>query len=360
MPGDKDAKTEEPTSRRKSEARNSGQVPKSQDLTATVLLLGGLLTLRFLGPSIWARMLAIYKTAFSSANPTDQDQLIPFAAVLAKEIFWMVGPFMLSIMVIGLLILYAQTGWLLTLKPLTPSLGKLNPITGVSRLFSLRSVMQLGQNIAKLSLVVLVAYFVLKNMAEEVIFSLALDHLAIVAFVGHLAFRLGVALALMMLVLALIDYVYQRYQHNKDLKMTKEEVKDELRSMEGDPVVKRRRREVQMQLAMQRLKQVVPEADVVVSNPTHVAVAIKYDTETMAAPKVIAKGVDQMAIRIRQLAAAAGIPILERPPLARALNESVEVGQEIPETFYQAIAEVLAYVYELAGRGMGPKPVSVG
>ena len=163
-------------------------------------------------------------------------------------------------------------------------------------------------------------------------------------------FELCMQLSAALLVLALLDLAWQRYRHERDLRMTKEEVKDEMRSMEGDPAVKRRRRQLQLQLAMQRLQRDVPTADVVVTNPTHVAVAIGYDVETMAAPKVVAKGADHIAIRIRQIAAQHGIPIVERKPLARALFEAVDVGQYIPEKFYKAIAEILAYVYELTGR----------
>ncbi|MCP4245577.1 MAG: EscU/YscU/HrcU family type III secretion system export apparatus switch protein [bacterium] len=196
-------------------------------------------------------------------------------------------------------------------------------------------------------------------MADQIMFSLSLDYVSVFGLGAALVFQLGMTLAIVLLVLALIDYAYQRYKHERDLKMTKEEVKDELRSMEGDPVVKRRRREVQMQLAYPRLQKEVPGADVVVSNPTHVAVAIKYDADTMASPRVVAKGADLMALRIRQLAAASGVPIMERPPLARALYESVQVGQEVPERFYQAVAEILAYVYELTGRNLGPQPMAV-
>jgi len=157
-------------------------------------------------------------------------------------------------------------------------------------------------------------------------------------------------LSIALLILALLDYAWQRFRHERDLRMTKEEVKDELRRMEGDPHIKRRRRQLQLQLAMQRLRKDVPKADVVVTNPTHLAVAIAYDSGTMMAPKVVAKGADEIALRIRQIAAECGIPVVERKPLARALYEAVEVGQYIPENFYRAIAEILAYIYELAGR----------
>ena len=163
-------------------------------------------------------------------------------------------------------------------------------------------------------------------------------------------FELGIKLAAALIILALLDYAWQRYKHERDLRMTKEEVKDEMRSMEGDPNIKRRRRQVQLQIAMQRLQKDVPTADVVVTNPTHIAVAVRYDTETMIAPRVVAKGADYMALRIRQIASEFGIPIVEKKPLARALYESVEPGDYIPERFYRAIAEILAYVYELTGR----------
>jgi len=165
-------------------------------------------------------------------------------------------------------------------------------------------------------------------------------------------------LTLVMLILALFDYAYQRYRHERDLKMTKQEVKDELKNMDGDPKIKQRRRRVQMELAMQRLRAAVAKADVVVTNPEHLAIALEYDAERMNAPVVVAKGADYAALRIRQLAAAAGVPMVERRALARAMYDVVRVGQEIPERFYQAIAEILAYVYEVTGKGLGPRAVS--
>jgi flagellar biosynthetic protein FlhB len=186
-----------------------------------------------------------------------------------------------------------------------------------------------------------------------------MNYVLLYQMLGELVFKIGIRLAAVMLVLALFDYVYQRWQQEKDLKMTKQEVKEELKRMDGDPVVKRRRRQVQMELAIQRLQSAVPRADVVVSNPTHLAIALAYDPERMNAPRVVAKGADYVALRIRQIAATAGVPIVERRELARAMYDVVHVGQEIPERFYQAIAEILAYVYELSGRGVGPRAVSV-
>jgi flagellar biosynthetic protein FlhB len=229
-------------------------------------------------------------------------------------------------------------------------LNKISPLSGLQRMFSVRSVMLAVVSFGKLLVVAVVAYLTLSGSADAVINAFIFGFHDVFVLGSMLMFRLGMRLAVALLILALLDLAWQRYRHERDLRMTKEEVKDELRSMEGDPLVKRRRREVQLQLIIQRLRKDVPTADVVVTNPTHVAVAIRYDTETMIAPKVIAKGADLIALRIRQIAAEFGIPIVERPPLARALYESVDVGQYVPERLYRAIAEILAYVYELTGR----------
>jgi flagellar biosynthetic protein FlhB len=180
-----------------------------------------------------------------------------------------------------------------------------------------------------------------------------LPHLSVVGVGAELFFTLGLRLALVLLFLAILDFGYQRYKTTQELKMTKEEVKDELRSMEGDPKLRQRRRQIQMEMTLQRIRTAVPKADVVITNPTEFAVAIQYDAETMLAPKVTAKGADHMARRIRELAIEHGVPIVERKPLAQALYRTVDVGQEIPAQFYKAIAEILAYVYELSGKSYG-------
>jgi len=231
-----------------------------------------------------------------------------------------------------------------------PSLAKINPLNGFARLFSIRSVMAAITSFAKLILVGVVAYFTIAHGAASILHSFTFGFHDVVRLGCALTFELGMKLSVALLILALLDFAWQRFRHERDLRMTKEEVKDELRSMEGDPSIKRRRRQLQLQMAMQRLRKDVPKADVVVTNPTHLAVAIAYDAETMIAPKVVAKGADEIALRIRQIAGEFGIPIVERKPLARALYDNVDVGQYIPEQFYRAIAEILAYIYELTGR----------
>jgi flagellar biosynthetic protein FlhB len=343
-------KTEPPTPRKRREARAKGQVARSQDLTAAALLFAAFLTLRFVGPPLWTSLVALVAAALTPDSPTRLDELPVFVSAITWELAQRLGPYLLIIMVAGLLVLFAQVGPLLTFQPLIPSLNKINPLKGIQRLFSIRSIMLGTINFGKLAVVGLVAYLALTQEAAAIFFASTLGFFDVVRLGGTLMFELCMQLSAALLVLALLDFAWQRHKHERDLRMTKEEVKDEMRSMEGDPAVKRRRRQLQLQLAMQRLQKDVPAADVVVTNPTHLAVAIGYDAETMAAPKVVAKGADQVAIRIRQIAAQHGIPIVERKPLARALFEAVDVGQYIPERFYKAIAEILAYVYELTGR----------
>jgi flagellar biosynthetic protein FlhB len=363
MAADQDSKTEAPTPRRRNEARKKGQVARSQDLSAAIMLFAGFLALILLGPHVWLTLMAITRTALNVEEVTQGREVVILAFSIAQEALKVVVPIMLILLLAGLAVLFAQVGFLLTLDPLIPSLSKISPLNGIKRLFSFRSVAMALVNMGKLLMVALVAYLTLSGSATEILYAFTLGFSDVLRLGATLTSRLGIRLSAVLLVLALIDYAYQRYRHERDLKMTKEEVKDELRSMEGDPVVKRRRRQVQFQLALQRLEKEVPQADVVVTNPTHLAIAIRYEAEAMVAPKVIAKGADHMALRIRKLATDYGIPIVERKALARAMYEVVEVGEYIPERFYKAIAEILAYVYELSGRSVtagAATPVPVG
>jgi len=350
MPAEFGEKTEPATPRRRSEARARGQIARSLDLAAAVLLLSGLIALDIWGVPLWQGLLQLMRSGLDPAVPWSVDEAMPFAISAASEMFRRLAPLLVMLFAAAAAVLYAQVGPLLTFEPLTPNLGKLNPLSGLQRLFSTGSLVSTLMNLAKLGAVGLVAYAVMAGSAASILFAGSLGCAQLLLLGAKLTFRLGLSLAAVFFVLAVFDYVWQRYRNERALRMTKEEVKDELRNMEGDPGIKRRRRQLQLQLAMQRLKKDVPKADVVVTNPTHISVALAYDSETMPAPKVVAKGADEIALRIQQIAKESGIPIVERKPLARALYETVEVGRYIPERFYQAIAEILAYVYELNGR----------
>ena len=343
-------RTEAATPKRRRESREKGQVARSQDLPAAVLMFTAFTALWLVGPALWQSLAAIMTAALSPDVPEQLDNILPLAGAIGVELVERLGIFLVIVFVATLISLYAQIGWLFTLKPLIPSLSKINPIAGLGRLFSARSVMRAAISFGKLLLVGAVAYVTLAGSAAAIVYSFSLGFHGVIRVGAALTFDLGIRLGVAMMILALLDVIWQRYRHEKDLRMTKEEIRDELRSMEGDPYIKRRRRQVQMQLAAQRIQKDVPKASVVVTNPTHVSVAILYDAESMAAPMVVAKGADYLALRIRQIAREHGIPIVERKPLARALYESVEPGEFIPERFYRAIAEILAYVYELTGR----------
>jgi len=345
-----DDRTEAPTPRRRMEARSKGQVARSTDLTSAVLLMAAFGGLYFFGPPLCQVLTAMIVAALSGDSAASLSAVGPLASTMGLQLGRHLIPLLAGLFVVALVVLFGQVGWLFTLQPLIPTLNKVNPLNGIMRLFSARSIMMAVINLVKLFFVGGVGYLTLSGSAAAVLSAASLDFRDIIVLSAALTFELGMKLAAALLVLALVDLLWQRHRHERDLRMTKEEVKDELRSMEGDPQIKRRRRQLQLQLAMQRLRKDVPTADVIVTNPTHYAVAIKYDSDSMEAPRVVAKGADYVALRIRQLASDLGIPTVERKPLARALYESVEVGQYIPEKFYRAVAEILAYIYELTGR----------
>lgn len=356
-------RTEAPTPRRREEARERGQVARSADLSAAVILLGGLLLMHWWGEGIFGRLLAVMRMYLGEDGTATVDprQLGTVAQSVLLETSRLLLPFLLALMVMAVVTNYLQVGWLITFKPITPSLDRLNPLTGLGRMFNARAFVHLVMGVLKMAVLVVVTWWTLSGRIGLLASASGMSHLTVAAVAADLLFTLGLRLAIVLLILALTDYAYQRYRTEKDLRMTKEEVREELKRMEGDPKIKARRRQVQMQMALQHIRSAVPKADVVVTNPTEFAVALRYDGQVMQAPKVTAKGTDFLAMKIREIAIANGVPIVERPPLARALYREVEVGQEIPADLYKAVAEVLAYVYELAGRGYGRRAgVGVG
>jgi flagellar biosynthetic protein FlhB len=251
---------------------------------------------------------------------------------------------MLLVAIVGHLI---QFGPMLSTQTLEPKFDRLNPVQGLQNLYGRKNMVRSGLNIVKLLIVCCVGYAYLSRCVAEIAMLPVLELKGMLAVAGELMLHLVMWLLALLLVLGVADFMFQKWQHTQELKMTKQEVQDERRSMDGDPQIKGRRLRMMRQIAMQQVNNAVPNANVVVTNPTHFSVALQYDQGSMAAPRVVAKGVDHMALRIRQVAMIHKVPIVERPPLARALYAEVEVGQEINEELYQAVAEVLAYVYRL-------------
>lgn len=352
MPAEHGDKTEAATPRRRQEARERGHVPRSVELTAAVLLLGAMLLLRYFGPDLFwhLRLLLVGGLDIDAPFADPRDELKRFGAAAAAMLALSLLPILGGLALLSAVSNLGQVGAVFSWNPLTPQAGRLNPLSGLSRIFSLRSLAQLGVNLLKLLLVTWIAWSAIEDGLPQILASLELEQSQFIGLAGQMTFDLGIRLAIVLLLLAVFDFGYHRWQYERDLRMTRQEVKEEMRRMEGDPVLKHRRRQIQMQMAMQRLRRDVPKADVVVTNPTELAIALKYDEKSMRAPVVLAKGADLLARRIRELAIAHGIPIIERKPLAQALYKAVEAGQEIPPHLYQAVAEILAYVYELSGK----------
>ncbi|HBS29556.1 MAG TPA: flagellar biosynthesis protein FlhB [Phycisphaerales bacterium] len=352
MAEDLGERTEDPTPRRLSEARDKGQVAKSTDLTSAVLLTGAVVLVVALLPWMVRSMGLLLRYHLDERTlgglPT-LGRITPDLTLTALEAARVLAPAMALMALVAFLANVAQIGLHLSSRALEPKWSNLNLIKGLGKIFSKRTLVKGGLDIGKFLLIGAVAALVIVGDLPLIA---ALPHLHLegaFAIAGELVRELAIWILLVLIALGLLDFLYQRWQHRQDLRMTKHEVKDEFRSTEGDTETKARRIRMARQIAMQRLQQDVPKADVVVTNPTHYAVALRYD-QTMRAPKVVAKGADYLALKIRYLAVAHGVPIVERPPLARALYNEARVGREINPAHYEAVAEVLAYVYRLEGR----------
>ncbi len=346
-------KTEAPTPRRRQEARASGNVARSADLTAACILLASIVLLYVFGFKILTGMKVVVRGMLDAsrvANPTRSDDIAVLAAFAGRVVLDAVAPLCLGITAVALLASVAQVGFIFTTKPLEPSLSKISVLEGVKKMMDARAGMRLLMSLGKILLIAAVAIAMIVQDLPRMVLLAQMEVLPMFANACELVYLMALKLAMVLLVLALLDYAFQRWKHNRDLRMTKQEVKEEMKRMDGDPLVKQRRARVARQLALQRIGQAVPNADVVVTNPTHFSVALRYDATSMIAPKVVAKGADFLAMRIRQLAVANGVPIVEKKELARTLYHGVEVGREVPPQFYGAVAEILAYVYRISGR----------
>jgi len=348
MADDLGDKTELPTAHKREEAKRKGQVAKSQDLAGVIELIAAVVTLVTLGGGLARGMATILRKSLeASGEAIEVGALAPLLVGTMIETAATLGPMLLALLAVGITAHMLQTGPMLTPSVIGFKPERLDPIKGIARLFDTKNLVKSLVNIAKLVFIVVVTWPVLRGEFGKVVSLSRLDLAMGLVELGRMLLELLATLLACLLVLAIIDFAFQKWQHTRDLRMTKEEVKDERRSMDGDPQVRGQRQRMMRELAMQRINSAVPKADVVVTNPTHFSVAIAYDEATMRAPRVVAKGADHLAFRIRQVAIGHRVPIVERPPLARALYAAVEVGQEISPEYYEAVAELLAYVYRL-------------
>jgi flagellar biosynthetic protein FlhB len=343
-------KTEPATPKKREDARKKGQVANSRELTSVLVLLSALSAFYFSGGWMFHQVAGIMKTVFGQAGQHDfgAQNVHSLMWFLFQKVVMIMAPLIAVVAVAGIFGNIAQVGFLLTGEPLTPNLKKLNPLKGMKRLISARGGVELVKSILKVIIIGGVAYLMIRGELTKIPALVTISVSSIMEFIGQVALKLGFYTCLVLIILAAVDLVFQRWQHERDLRMTKQEVKDEFRQREGDPMVRSRIRAVQREMAMRRMMDAVPDATVVITNPTHLAVAIKFD-RSMQAPMVVAKGAGHLAARIREIAAEHDIPVIEQKPLARALFKNVDIDQYIPADLYHAVAEILAYVYRLKG-----------
>ena len=341
-------KTEEPTPKKIEDARKEGNVPKSQDTSGVITLFVAILSLLMLFPYMAEHVVTLFKYYFSIIGRTiDKASLIDIAVVTMKEFLLIIMPIAVVVAIAGVVAGLAQFGFLFTTKAIMPDFKKIDPIKGIKNLFSMKKLIE-GVKITFKSHVTLGVgfiffFFFIKELPTVAMFSLAdqldwlVEKMIIIAFV----------MLLIIFIFALIDIIIVRKQYFDGLKMSKQEIKDEMKNMEGDPLIKSKIRQIQMQASRKRMMAEVPNADVIVTNPTHYAVAIKYDEEKSHAPIVVAKGIDNLAQQIKKIAREENVHIVQNPPLARSLYNEVELEKPIPEALFGAVAEVLAYVYKM-------------
>jgi flagellar biosynthetic protein FlhB len=346
-------RTESPTGRKLSKARNEGNVAKSADFSAAIDLTGSFIVLIVLGPGLVTGLAALLRALLDASHfgaPDQPDAIAHLLEFTASRGVLLAAPFLGILFLVAFAAQFVQVGWLWTMKPIMPKPNRLDPLQGLKRMFGKANMVKLVVGAAKLSVVGTVAVVVSSHNVRKLAILPALDVVPALAIVGNVIIELLVWILLIILVIGIADYTFQRWNRIQKLKMTKQEVKDEVKSMEGDLQTKARRLNMARTMLYQQMAQGVKSADVVVTNPTHFAVALKYDPKKMHAPTVVAKGADYMALRIRQLARDNNVPIVEKPPLARGLYHTVDVGRAIAPEFYQAVAEILAYVYRLKHR----------
>ncbi|MCI9058876.1 MAG: flagellar biosynthesis protein FlhB [Lachnospiraceae bacterium] len=348
-------KTEPATSKKLQDARNEGQVAKSQELNSALSLIALFVTLKlfisYIGESLLQSFPALYRKIPDVIDESIGGMSVKLAVTVINNTLGTIVKILLPVFLIGysvaLLTNIVQVGWKVTAKPMKPKFSKLNPLSGFKRIFSKDSLFELLKSIAKISLIIYVAYTAIRDHQNELFLVYDIPLLQVILLVGSIAIDAGLKISLVYMLVAIADWFYQKHKFKEDMKMTKQEVKDEYKNTEGNPEIKGRQRSRMREASQRRMMQSLPSADVVITNPTHYAVAIKYDASQYSAPVVVAKGEDYLAMKIKEAAKEHQIEIVENKPLARMLYANVDVGEEVPPELYQAVAEVLAFVYSL-------------
>ena len=352
--GDSGDKTEKATPKKRKDAREKGQVLQSKEINTALLLLSVFLGVKLFGGYIYNSISVFLKTLITEYAKTSDtfsiSRVYKIFAEIGTILLKTMGPLLAIALVTSLIVEYAQVGFLFTMKTLGFKFDRINPLKGIKRMFSMRSLVELLKSIIKVIIVGFVAYSYMAGETIKVLNLARMDIISVALYIVQASLGVAIRICIALVIIAALDYLYQWWDFEKGLKMTKQEVKEEYKQMEGNPEIKSKIKQKQRQISMRRMLQDVPKADVVITNPTHFAVAIRYDEKKSAAPIVTAKGQDFMAMRIKEVAKENKIEIVENKPLARTLYSTVNIGEAIPPELYQAVAEVLAFVYSIKGK----------
>ena len=348
---DQAQKTEEPTPKKLEEARKKGQVVSSKEVNTWFMLLAGTMLI-MLAPLGMSRMGDVLSRFLSQPHEFNVDTpgVLRLGAATMFDMAAIMAPIFIILLIAAVASNVVQHGFLLSTDKLQPKLENISLIKGMKRLFSLRSVVEFIKGVFKMAIVAAVAFALIEPEVGRITATIAMEPTDILHLIWVLALRMIAGVCAVVTLIAGLDFLYQKFEFHKSMRMSKQDIKDEMKQTEGDPLIKSRLRQLRIERARKRMMAAVPKADVVITNPTHYAVALKYTSGEMAAPVLVAKGVDNLALRIREVAKESDVPIVENPPLARALHSGVEIDQAIPETYYRAVAEVIGYVWRLKGK----------
>lgn len=345
-------KTEKATPKKREESRKKGQVAKSQDLPGAAVLVGAMAVMMIFGSNYRTVITKLFTDVFTEWMSMDItiDNVINMMMQYMVEILKLLAPIFIGALLIPIIASFGQYGLLFATEGIKPKFSKLDPIKGFKNIFSMRSLVEMLKSMLKMIIIGFLVYSTLQGELGSISKLHAMSLEDTLSFAASVTILLGIKIGAALLVLGALDFIYQKYEFEKGIRMSKQDIKDEYKKSEGDPLIKGKIRERQRRMAMQRMMQDVPTADVIITNPTHYAVALKYDGTQMQAPEIVAKGQDFTALRIREIAKENGVMIMENKPLARALFAQAEIGDTVPADLFQAVAEVLAYVYKLKGK----------
>jgi flagellar biosynthetic protein FlhB len=349
---DEAQKTEEPTRKRLDDAMERGQVITSRETTSFLMLFAFTLVMGWVAPDLFRKVgltLAAFIERPDSFATDNQSFLILMTDTVEKMGMILLVPFAAFIAAVFIANVL-QNRFVFSVEPLVPKLEKISLSKGLERLFSMRALTEFGKSVLKIIVVGIVAYLAVAPYFPHIKQLPDVSVAGLLAFLSATSRRMLIGICIVMFFMAVADYLYQRYEYLKSMRMSKQEIRDEYKQQEGDPQIKQRLRQIRMERARRRMMSAVPTADVIVTNPTHYSIALKYDADTMRAPKVVAKGLDNIALRIREIAKENDIPLFENAPLAQALYATVDIDREIPAEHYKAVAEVISYVYRLKGK----------